>query len=140
MNSARSIATVFLVLLLSAVAGRAAVAQRGVDYQATPAVPGAARMQTLSLHPEEINVLAANLAGVSPGLKSKVLNHMFHDVYAKRPDWFRDAGYGLMFQWCNRTTPPKGDIKPWEQKVADFDLDGFMKLVEDSAPPSCCGP
>ncbi len=235
MIAARNATTVFLALLVSAVVGRAAPAQSTADYQATPEVPAAARMQTLSLNPEEINVLAANLAGIDPGLKSRVLNHMFHAVYAKRPgtyriewrlvapeagryeitalmvcaqgrivietngrksppvsvhrkawdriglgttalkqgmnrlalnietgsplqltsielarpevrardlaqalaerkrpDWFRDAGYGLMFQWCNRTTPPKGDIKPWEQKVADFDLDGFMKLVEDS--------
>ena len=25
-----------------------------------------------------------------------------------QPDWFKDAGYGLMFQWTNRATPPKG--------------------------------
>ena len=49
-----------------------------------------------------------------------------------QPDWFKDAGYGLMFQWTNRATPPKGPIKDWQQKVNDFDLDGFIKLVEES--------
>lgn len=50
----------------------------------------------------------------------------------KQPDWFKDAGYGLMFQWTNRATPPEGPIKDWDAKVNDFDLDGFIKLVEDS--------
>ncbi|MCP5536215.1 MAG: right-handed parallel beta-helix repeat-containing protein [Akkermansiaceae bacterium] len=50
----------------------------------------------------------------------------------KQPDWFKDAGYGLMFQWTNRATPPKGPTKDWESKVNDFDLDGFIKLVDDS--------
>lgn len=50
----------------------------------------------------------------------------------KQPDWFKDAGYGLMFQWTNRATPPEGKIKAWEQKVRDFDLDQFMELVDAS--------
>ncbi|WPJ95964.1 alpha-L-fucosidase [Coraliomargarita algicola] len=50
----------------------------------------------------------------------------------KQPDWFKDAGYGLMFQWTNRATPLKGPIKAWEQKVNDFDLDSFITFVEES--------
>ena len=50
----------------------------------------------------------------------------------QQPDWFKDAGYGLMFQWTNRATPVKGPIKPWEEKVNDFDLDQFIQLVDDS--------
>jgi len=49
-----------------------------------------------------------------------------------QPDWFKDAGYGLMFQWTNRATPPLGPIKPWEQKVNDFDIDAFADLVEST--------
>lgn len=49
-----------------------------------------------------------------------------------QPDWFKDAGYGLMFQWTNRATPPEGPIKAWDQKVNDFDLDAFMTLVDES--------
>lgn len=52
--------------------------------------------------------------------------------FRKSPDWFKNAGYGLMFQWTNRATPPKGPIKEWEQKVNDFDLSSLMNLVEDS--------
>ena len=50
----------------------------------------------------------------------------------QQPDWFKDAGYGLMFQWTNRATPPQGPIKPWEEKISDFDLDQFIQLVDDS--------
>ena len=42
-----------------------------------------------------------------------------------------NAGYGLMFQWTNRATPPKGPIKPSEQTVNDFDLSGFIQTVGD---------
>ena len=50
----------------------------------------------------------------------------------QQSDWFKTAGYGLMFQWTNRATPPKGPIKNWEQKVNDFDLDQFVEIVDDS--------
>ncbi|SHE53910.1 Alpha-L-fucosidase [Arenibacter palladensis] len=51
----------------------------------------------------------------------------------QKADWFKDAGYGLMFQWTNRATPEKGDtIKAWEDKVNDFDVEEFVDLVEDS--------
>lgn len=65
-----------------------------------------------------------------PEVKEKLLN----EALAERtvPDWFKDAGYGLMFQWTNRATPPQGDIKAWEQKVNDFDLDAYIDLVEES--------
>ncbi|MDF7806312.1 alpha-L-fucosidase [Pontiellaceae bacterium B12219] len=67
---------------------------------------------------------------VQPAVKEKVLQ----DALAMRQqhDWFKDAGYGLMFQWTNRATPPEGPVKAWEQKVNDFNLDGFIQLVEDS--------
>ena len=47
-------------------------------------------------------------------------------------EWFKNAGYGLMFQWTNRATPPTGDIKAWEQKVKDFKLDAFLEAVDAS--------
>ena len=47
-------------------------------------------------------------------------------------EWFKNAGYGLMFQWTNRATPPTGDIKAWEQKVNDFKLDAFLEAVDAS--------
>lgn len=37
-----------------------------------------------------------------------------------------------MFQWTNRATPPKGGIKPWEEKVNDFKLDEFVDMVEST--------
>lgn len=67
---------------------------------------------------------------VQPAVKTSLLK----DALAMRqqPDWFKDAGYGLMFQWTNRATPPKGSIKPWEQKVNDFDLKALVEMVEQS--------
>jgi len=47
-------------------------------------------------------------------------------------EWFKNAGYGLMFQWTNRATPPMGKVKAWEQKVNDFKLDAFLEAVESS--------
>ncbi|MDO6518647.1 alpha-L-fucosidase [Zobellia uliginosa] len=49
------------------------------------------------------------------------------------PDWFKDAGYGLMFQWTNRATPKEGHtIKDWEQKINDFDVHEFVDMVEET--------
>ncbi|MBT2161514.1 alpha-L-fucosidase [Zobellia barbeyronii] len=48
-------------------------------------------------------------------------------------DWFKDAGYGLMFQWTNRATPKEGmKIKDWEQKINDFDVQQFANMVEET--------
>jgi hypothetical protein len=67
---------------------------------------------------------------VQPAVKAELLE----DALAMRvqPDWFKDAGYGLMFQWTNRATPPEGGIKPWEEKVQDFKLDAFVDMVEST--------
>ena len=67
---------------------------------------------------------------VQPEVKAKLLKDAL--AMRQKPEWFRNAGYGLMFQWSNRATPPKGPIKPWEEKVNDFDLDGFVNMVEES--------
>jgi len=67
---------------------------------------------------------------VKPAVKAALLKDAL--AMRKSPDWFKDAGYGLMFQWTNRATPPEGPIKPWEEKVNDFDLKGFVKMVEES--------
>lgn len=67
---------------------------------------------------------------VQPKVKAELLKDAL--AMRQKPEWFRNAGYGLMFQWTNRATPPKGPIKPWEEKVNDFDLDGFIKMVEES--------
>lgn len=67
---------------------------------------------------------------VRPAVKADLLKDAL--AMRQKPAWFTNAGYGLMFQWTNRATPPKGPIKPWEEKVEDFDLDGFVKMVEES--------
>jgi hypothetical protein len=67
---------------------------------------------------------------VQPAIKAALLK----DALAMRtsPKWFKDAGYGLMFQWTNRATPQEGPIKPWEEKVNDFKLDEFVDMVEST--------
>jgi hypothetical protein len=67
---------------------------------------------------------------VRPAVKAALLK----DALAMRtsPEWFKDAGYGLMFQWTNRATPPEGEIKPWEEKVSDFKLGEFVDMVEST--------
>ena len=65
-----------------------------------------------------------------PAVKAKMRNEAL--AMRQHPDWFKDAGYGLMFQWTNRATPPTGPIKPWEQKVNDFDVDAFANMVQES--------
>lgn len=67
---------------------------------------------------------------VRPATKQSLLEDALS--MRKQHDWFKDAGYGLMFQWTNRATPPEGPIKAWEDKVNDFDLNGFMSTVEES--------
>jgi len=67
---------------------------------------------------------------VRPEVKAETLKDAL--AMRQKPDWFKDAGYGLMFQWTNRATPPEGPIKPWEEKVNDFDLEGFVEMVESS--------
>ncbi|CAA6677758.1 MULTISPECIES: alpha-L-fucosidase [unclassified Lentimonas] len=67
---------------------------------------------------------------VIPSVKKELLE----DAQSMRveADWLQDAGYGLMFQWTNRATPPTGPIKPWEEKVNDFKLDAFIDMVDAS--------
>ena len=67
---------------------------------------------------------------VQPAVKATLLKDAL--AMRKNPDWFQNAGYGLMFQWTNRATPPKGPIKPWEEKVNGFKLDGFVDMVEST--------
>jgi len=67
---------------------------------------------------------------VEESYNKKMLAQAFKDRVQE--EWFKNAGYGLMFQWTNRATPPTGSIKAWEQKVKDFKLDAFLDAVESS--------
>lgn len=67
---------------------------------------------------------------VQPAVKAALVKEAL--AMRQQPDWFKNAAYGLMFQWTNRATPPSGAIKPWEQKVDDFDLEAFVDMVEQS--------
>ncbi len=65
-----------------------------------------------------------------PSIKAKIENEAAEQ--RQDPDWFKNAGYGLMFQWTNRATPIHGPIKKWEDKVNDFDLDAFINIAVES--------
>jgi hypothetical protein len=45
------------------------------------------------------------------------------------PSWLGAAGYGVMFQWTNRSEPRRGIKKPWPQTVDDFDVDRFTEMI-----------
>ena len=65
-----------------------------------------------------------------PSVKAAMLKEAL--VMREQPDWFKDAGYGLMFQWTNRSTPPMGSIKPWGEKVNDFNVQTFADMVQET--------
>ena len=72
----------------------------------------------------------SSLELTEPTVKERLLAEAM--AMRQQPDWFKDAGYGLMFQWTNRATPPQGPIKEWEDKVNDFDVGAFVDMVEAS--------
>lgn len=41
------------------------------------------------------------------------------------PIWFQNARYGMMVHWTKQSVPLQGDAKPYEQAVADFDVEKF---------------
>lgn len=72
----------------------------------------------------------SSLELVRPKIKEALLADAL--AFRKSPAWFKNAGHGVMFQWTNRATPPKGAIKAWEEKVNAFDLNALVNVVEDS--------
>ncbi|HAR65964.1 MAG TPA: hypothetical protein DCR55_07105 [Lentisphaeria bacterium] len=93
---------------------------------------------SIALHPGDNTLLLT--VDVAEGFRFDVLEliqpaakaEQLEQALAMRchPAWFKDAVYGLMFQWTNRATPPEGRIKPWEQKVNDFKIDAFVEMVQ----------
>lgn len=77
---------------------------------------------------KKFKLSALELINPSYGIKIKEDSQKLR----QKADWFKDAGYGLMFQWTNRATPEKGDtVKAWEDKVNDFDVERFVNTVEE---------
>lgn len=46
-------------------------------------------------------------------------------------DWFSKMNYGAMFHWTSETMPRKGDPKPYQEAVDDFDVKSFVSMVKD---------
>jgi len=47
-------------------------------------------------------------------------------------EWLVKAGYGLMFHWTSQSIGKDGTRKPFAQAVVDFDLNAFVKMVEEA--------
>ena len=65
----------------------------------------------LTIESERLFTLSA-IELIQPHVRERELAEAL--ALRQAPEWFKDAGYGLMFQWTNRATPPTGSIKPWE--------------------------
>ena len=48
------------------------------------------------------------------------------------PEWFQNAGYGLMVHWFPECAPRTGPLKPYNQAVNDFDVEWFANRVQSS--------
>lgn len=59
-------------------------------------------------------------------VKSDVKERLHRSALALRAqadtDWFRKAGFGLMFHWTSQTMPRTGPRKPYAEAVRDFDV------------------
>jgi hypothetical protein len=47
-------------------------------------------------------------------------------------DWFAKMRYGLMFHWTSQTAPRTGHTRPYKDAVQGFDVDAFVRMVEQS--------
>ena len=48
------------------------------------------------------------------------------------PTWFQNARYGMMVHWTQRSVPLQGAPKPYEQAVADFDVEKFADTMKST--------
>ena len=46
--------------------------------------------------------------------------------------WFQKACYGMMVHWTRESMPLRGDRKPYNQAVADFDVEAFAGQMEQT--------
>lgn len=58
-----------------------------------------------------------------------------HDkALAMRADsaWFQQARYGIMVHWTKQSMPKSGEPKPYDQAVADFDVETFADQMKQA--------
>jgi len=48
------------------------------------------------------------------------------------PEWFQNAGYGLMVHWIPDCPPRRGPLKPYNQAASDFNVEWFANRVEST--------
>jgi hypothetical protein len=79
----------------------------------------------------EINLYSLELIPVAN--KSAVLKDLAKAAKAKpEMNWFTQSPYGLMFHWTSQSAPQTGPIKPYNQAVNDFDVNAFVKMVQQT--------
>ena len=56
-----------------------------------------------------------------------------HSHYQRaNTDWLARCHFGIGTHWTAQTVPRNGPPKPFQKAVDDFDLDGFIRTVEDA--------
>lgn len=48
------------------------------------------------------------------------------------PTWFQNARYGIMVHWTSQSMPRHGDPLPYDQAVANFDVDAFANQMHQT--------
>lgn len=46
--------------------------------------------------------------------------------------WFQECRYGLMCHWTSQSFPRRGERKPYDQAVQDFDVESFARQVQQT--------
>jgi hypothetical protein len=105
-----------------------------VALPGTLAIPAGASTVTLRLVPADesadfdAEVHAVEL--IRPAVSAAQLQR----AAAMRADttWFQEAGYGIMVHWTSQSMPRKGDPKPYDQAVSDFNVEAFADQMKQT--------
>ena len=65
--------------------------------------------------------------------REKIAAEMERAVQSRpNSDWFVEMSYGLMFHWTSQAAPRTGSTRPYKDAVNDFDVDAFVRMVEET--------
>jgi hypothetical protein len=98
-----------------------------VKFEGTLNLP--AGETTITLHlaaadgKEDFNAELHAIELVQPSVRAAL--HKRALAMRSNPTWFQNARYGMMVHWTKQSVPLQGDAKPYEQAVADFDVEKF---------------
>lgn len=68
-----------------------------------------------------------------PSSKKKLIAADLKKIESLRPDmsWMVNSRYGAMFHWTAEAMPLAGEPRPYKEAVKLFDVDAFVRMVED---------